>query len=124
MRDLEPLQRLRDAGIKHLMARAAEPLEAPKDWRRQSKLSCKCEYCSGLIQFLDDPVQKTWSLRAAEATRGHVEGIIRRAVCDLDLTTDRRGRPYSLVCSKNQASYERRAHQRKRDLADLAALGA
>ena len=36
--------------------------------------------------------------------------------------TDRRGRPYSLVCTKNQASYERRAKQRRQDLKDLALL--
>jgi len=38
------------------------------------------------------------------------------------LVTDRRGRPYSLVCTKNQASYDRRAHQRQQDLAHLARL--
>ena len=58
-------------------------------------------------------------LKAVEAERSHVEETIRRAGCDLDVTTDRRGRPYSLVCTKNQASYERRVKQRKRDLADL-----
>jgi len=42
--------------------------------------------------------------------------------CDLDLTTDERGRPYTLVCTKNQASYDRRAKQRKQDLEDLARL--
>ena len=44
------------------------------------------------------------------------------ARCDLDLTIDKRGRPYSLVCTKNQASYDRRANQRKQDLEDLARL--
>jgi hypothetical protein len=53
-----------------------------------------------------------------------VEESIRRNGCDLDLMTDRRGRPYSLVCAKNQASYERQAQQRQRDLAHLAQLEA
>ena len=44
------------------------------------------------------------------------------ARCDLDLTIDKRGRPYSLVCTKNQASYDRRANQRKQDLEHLAWL--
>jgi hypothetical protein len=43
---------------------------------------------------------------------------IKGAGCDVDMTTDRRGRPYSLVCTKNQASYERLSKQRKKDLAD------
>ena len=38
------------------------------------------------------------------------------------MTTDRRGRPYSLVCTKNQASYERRAKQRRQDTENLARL--
>jgi hypothetical protein len=42
---------------------------------------------------------------------------------DVDTMTDRHGRPYSLVCTKNQASYERRARQRTQDLADIARLG-
>jgi hypothetical protein len=36
--------------------------------------------------------------------------------------TDRHGRPFSLICTKNQASYERRVKQRKSDLESLAAL--
>ena len=54
--------------------------------------------------------------------RRHVEETIRRDGCDVDCATDKRGRPYSLVCTKNQASYDRRAGQRKRDLKDLAQL--
>jgi len=60
--------------------------------------------------------------KAAEADRGHVEGTIRTAGSDVDMATDRRGRPYSLVCTKTQASYERRAGQRKQDLAGLVLL--
>ena len=48
--------------------------------------------------------------------------MISRARCDLDLTTDKRGRPYTLVCIKNEASYDRRARQRKQDLEDLASI--
>jgi hypothetical protein len=48
-------------------------------------------------------------LKAAEPERAHVAAVISRARCDLDLTTDKRGRPY-----------DRRARQRKQDLEDLA----
>jgi hypothetical protein len=60
--------------------------------------------------------------KAAEADRQHVEGTIRASECDLDIVTERTGRPYSLVCTKNQASYERRVQQRTADLAALAQL--
>ena len=72
--------------------------------------------CGGL------PSTKTWMLKAAERVRGHVEGEIRAAGADLAVETERRGRPYSPICRKNRASYERRAAQRRQDLADIAAL--
>jgi hypothetical protein len=39
------------------------------------------------------------------------------------MDTDTKGRPYTLICTKNQASYERRVTQRREDIADLALLG-
>jgi hypothetical protein len=41
---------------------------------------------------------------------------------DLDVVTERKGRPYSLVATKNQASYDRRVKRRKADLEALARL--
>jgi predicted 2-oxoglutarate/Fe(II)-dependent dioxygenase YbiX len=113
------LWRLRGACVAHLRARAAEPLEAPKDWRRTNKLACRCADCTELAGFLSDPVCRRWMFKSPEVARSHLQETIRRAGCDLDVTTDRRGRPYSLVCTKNQASYDRRARQRSQDLADL-----
>ena len=65
-----------------------------------------------------------WRFKAAESSRRHVEDMIRMSGCDLDITTDKRGRPYSLVCDKNQASYAKRVRQRRKDLDDLARLGS
>jgi len=118
------VQRLRAACVDYLQGRSAEPLEAPRDWGRASALACQCADCSELSRFLVDPARKTWIFRAAERARSHVEGTIRNARCDVDASTDRRGRPYSLVCTKNQASYDRRLKQRHEDLADLALLEA
>jgi hypothetical protein len=113
------VQRLRRTCLGHLHARVAEPLEAPRDWTRASKLACRCPDCNALSRFLADPDSKTWTFKAAEGARSHVEQTIRNARCDLDVITDRHGRPYSLVCTKNQASYDRRVKQRNQDLADL-----
>jgi hypothetical protein len=117
------IEPLRAACLAHLRARIAERLAPPTDWRRASKVSCTCEHCRQLAVYLDDPAQKVWILRAVEHVRGHVEATIRSSHVDLDTRTDRHGRPYSLICSKNQASYERRAKQRTQDLADVAQLG-
>jgi hypothetical protein len=116
------IDRLQAACVAHLRARIAEPLSPPTDWQRASTLPCHCQHCAELARFLADPERQTWVLKAAEAARSHVEDSIRRAGSDLDMVTDRRGRPYSLVCTKNQASYDRRAKQRRQDLKDLARL--
>ncbi|MDQ2801439.1 MAG: hypothetical protein M3Y41_01655 [Pseudomonadota bacterium] len=117
---LPAVERLRTACLAHLRARVAEPLAPPDDYRRASALTCHCHHCNELGLYLVDPARRTWIFKAAEADRSHVEGTIKHARCDLDATTDRRGRPYSLVCAKNQASYERRAAQRTQALEDLA----
>jgi predicted 2-oxoglutarate/Fe(II)-dependent dioxygenase YbiX len=114
--------RLRAACAIHLRTRIAEPLAPPGDWTRAATLTCRCKYCAELSSFLADPTRQTWSLKSLQEHRSHVENTIRNSHCDLDTATLRRGSPHSLVCTKNQASYERRAQQRKKDIKDLARL--
>ena len=116
------VERLRASCLAHLSARAAEPLEPPPDWARPNTLTCRCADCTTLARFLADPKLTTWVFKAAQTGHDHVEQTIRRAGCDLDVRTDQRGRPYSLICTKNQASYDRLMKQRKQDLADLERL--
>ena len=120
----DAISRLHAAVVAHLSDRAAEELVPPPDWRRDAKLTCNCPRCRELAAFLVDPGQRVWMLRAVEAERGHVEATIQHAKCDVDARTQKQGRPYTLVCTKNQASYERRVEQRRQDLANLAALEA
>jgi len=116
------MTRLLAACLSHLKTRAAEPLEAPQNWSRPSDIGCSCEHCAALRHFLANPVTETWTLKAAQHFRSHVEDKIRTARADLDVRTERRGSPHSLVCRKNSASYERRVAQRRQDLADIATL--
>jgi hypothetical protein len=117
------VRRLREASLDHLRRRIALPLEAPRDWTRINPLKCTCGDCRGLGAFLVAPDQQQWRLKAVQDRRTHVEQSVRRAPCDLDLTTERRGSPHTLVATKNQASYERRAKQRRQDLEHVSALG-
>ena len=117
------LKRLRAACLDHLRARINEPLAPPEDWHRQSDFPCTCQDCRELKRFLGDPRIEMWELRAAENRRRHVEASIRRGNCDVDTTTIKQGSPHRLLCTKNQASYERRVVQRKQDTHDLAHLG-
>ena len=98
-------------------------LEPPKDWARANPLKCQCPDCRGLGTFLLDPGRDQWRLKAVQDRRSHVEQSARSARCDVDLGTERRGSPHTLVAIKNQASYERRAKQRRKDLDHVSAFG-
>jgi hypothetical protein len=100
-RDVAAMQRLRTAALEHLRTRIAEPLEPPRDWARASDIACRCAHCCELSRFLADPDRQSWTFKAAETGRRHVEDSIRRSGCDLDCATDRRGRPYSLGCKQH-----------------------
>lgn len=122
-RHLPVVAQLRAAVNTHIHLRVAMVLQPPADWRRDSQIACACPDCTALRSFLDDPVQPTWSFKAAEARRKHVEQTIRKYQSDVTTSTERIGSPHKLVCTKNQASYQRRVVQRHNDLAVLASLG-
>ncbi len=115
--NIASVRRLRAACLTHLRSR----------WVRQAarkRRTDECAYCSELGRFLADPGRKEYAFKAAEEFRRHVETSIRHNGCDLDFVTSTVGRPYSLICKKNQASYERRVRQRKNDLRALERLNA
>lgn len=116
--------RLRAAALDHLRARSSLDLAPPADWRREARMSCHCEHCLALGGFLQSTDQEVWRFKAREADRRHVEDSIRQNRHDVDCSTERKGSPHVLVCTKNQASYERRVAQRRADLDDLTRLKA
>lgn len=114
--------RLNETVADHLRRRIAEPLAPPADWIRPAKLSCNCSHCDELRRFLADAFQGEWHYKAAKARRHHLEESIRKSHCDIDCHTEKKGSPHTLVCRKNQNSYNRRVEQRKRDKQALAEL--
>ena len=120
--DSAAVARLRSACTEHLRTRIAIPVAPPKDFARANSLTCSCPNCSTLGQFLADPSLASWSLKAAEHSRSHVQSTIRNSHCDVDTTTERKGSPHRLIVTKNQASYERLAAQRREDLENLAGI--
>ena len=117
-------RRLRAAALAHLQARVSLDLAPPADWQRDASLNCRCARCQTLSEFLRSPSERVWRLKAREEDRSHVQDTIRHSRCDVDCVTERKGSPHVLVCSKNQASYDRRVEQRRMDLDDLRRLGA
>lgn len=116
--------RLHQAVTDHLDARIALPLDPPPDWGREPTLKCKCRDCIAFNHFMADPTQKTWALKAIQDRRRHVEREVQAHPCDVDLSTEHRGSPHSLIATKNQASYLKRCAQRTADRADRAQLAA
>jgi hypothetical protein len=122
-----PLARWLAASCEQLEALTARKPEAPTDFRRPATISCRCADCAALKRFLDDPNESTHRFTAAQDRRSHLENVIRGVPCDLDLKTEERGRPYTLVCTKNTASYQARLkkyHQDREHLATLRSIQA
>jgi hypothetical protein len=120
-----PLSHWLDACCQQLESLTAQTPQPPADFRRPAALSCTCPDCTELSRFLDDRREKVHRFSVAEARRNHLDGIIRQNHCDLDCTTERRGRPYTLICTKNTASYHaslRKFHEDQQHLATLRAI--
>ncbi|MES2644230.1 MAG: 2OG-Fe(II) oxygenase [Myxococcota bacterium] len=107
--------------VTHLRRRVAEPCEAPTDWTREAHGTCRCADCVTFRAFLVSPREQRWELKAVQGRRTHVESQLSGA--DVDIRTERKGSPHTLVCVKNRRSYERRFAQREADRAALVTLG-
>jgi hypothetical protein len=108
------LTELRDA--------TAQPIEPPEDWKREAKLSCKCEDCAALSRFLRDPAERVGRFPLNKQRRQHLHRQIDQHRCDVTHVTERKGSPQTLVCTKTQNSYERRRKQFGIDQVVLAEL--
>ena len=114
--------RLREHCLAQLRAATSEPVEPPADWRRDAELNCRCEDCQALSAFLADPAAPVARFPLAEQRRRHLHQQIEQYRCDCTHETERKGRPYTLVCQKTTASYERRARQYREDRQLLAEI--
>ncbi|MCB1740508.1 MAG: hypothetical protein KDK91_09070, partial [Gammaproteobacteria bacterium] len=119
---VEPLLKWLRACLCELQASTEHEPAAPSDWRRASELSCNCDNCKKLSGFLDDPKTQTTRIAAREDVRRHVQAVISGDRCDLSCHTEKRGRPYTLVCTKNDASYRRALATYESDQVDLSKL--
>ena len=113
-----------DSCVAQLEALTAEQPQPPADFRRSAAISCPCADCAELKSFLQNPSEEVHRFRAVEARRRHLEEVIRHSHCDLDLSTERRGSPHTLVCTKNRSSYDRDLRTFHANQEHLAALRA
>ena len=105
-----------------LEKRTAQAPQKPTDYRRADKLSCNCDDCSALSAFLANPDRKQGRFPLAKIRRQHLHQVIDRNRCDLTHVTERRGSPFTLVCTKTTASYEAACKIHDRDLQNLSRI--
>ena len=107
---------------RELRTRTAQAPQAPTDYRRDAELSCKCKDCRVLGRFLADPSERECRMPLNKDRRRHLHGIIERNRCDVTHVTERKGRPFTLVCTKTTASYQRACKTFERDQRNLSRI--
>jgi hypothetical protein len=96
-----------DRVLVHLDRQIADVPRPPADHARPGLTACSCADCRKMDTFLRDPRRPCERFPLREARRQHLLEVIRQHSCDLDTAVERRGSPYSLVCTKTTASYQR-----------------
>ena len=106
----------------YLLQRSDIPPEQPKDWQISVNISCNCKHCRNLRKFCENPEQQVARFPLKKDLRAHLHRKIDDHQLDLFHETERKGRPYTLVCTKNRASYERRLKEYAKDIDKMKLL--
>lgn len=110
------------AAVVARLRRDAGPLpDAPADLARPASWPCGCEPCGALRTFLASPTAKSWSRKAADPVRRHLEQVLGTHCHDVDWYTQRT-RPPTLVCTKTQARHDAAVRRRAAALEALEKL--
>ena len=105
-----------------LLARSAEPPTPPGDWTIAANAGCRCEHCDRLRDFCKDPAARTARFPLRKDLRAHLHQIIDGQQLDIEHVTERRGRPFTLVCTKTRASHKRRLAEYAEDVSCMQGL--
>ena len=106
----------------HLLGRSGTPPVPPQTWYIEAELGCSCKACVQLHAFCADAQSQVAKIAVAKRLRRHLRDKINALKLDIDYTTERIGRPYSLVCTKNRASYQRLLERYSDDLDHMRVL--
>ena len=108
-----------------LAAELACPLNPYPDWTRPCP-ALKSKESAPIVElaaFMADPQAETHHFARPEYERSELERFIRQHLLDLSHVTIRKGRPYTLACTKNDMSYQHSLAWRARDKELLDRLG-
>ena len=106
-----------------LLARSGSPPADPVDWAVSSEgLDCGCEHCAELVRFCADPVKTELRIPVRQGRRKHLRSEVQRSRVDLNCETERKGSPYTLICTKTRDSHVRRRRQYSEDISEIKRL--
>lgn|GEM_PF-126334 len=107
-----------------LLDRSAAPPPEPTDWRQDLSIpgSRQSTLLRELKAFAQDPHSHERRFRVATEKRSILHQAIDEAGLDMTHVTERRGRPYTLVCTKTRAAHERIVARYQSDLAGMRRL--
>ena len=91
-----------------LLARSATPPKEPEHWTIECSATCGCEPCARLRAFCAEPAARVARFPLRRVLRRHLHRTIDAHGLDIDHKTERHGRPFTVVCTKNRRSHERR----------------
>ena len=105
-----------------LLKRSATLPKEPRHWKIAADIDCKCDLCADLRAFCKDPAAQVARFPLRTDLRAHLHRIIEYNRLDIDHETERRGSPYTLVCTKNRASHKRRLAEYSKDVSWMRRL--
>ena len=105
------------------LQRSGSAPQPPADWRLPTeRLTCGCDHCAELRRFCTDPAATVHRVAVRAELRSHIGMEIALAGIDIRCKTERHGRPYTLVCIKTRATWERQLERYRKDIAGMRRL--
>ena len=99
-----------------LLERSSDVPAEPTDWAMPAEVRCDCEDCVALLAFCRDPDKRVGRFSVRKDRRKHLHRTIDGYRLDLEHVTERKGSPYTLVCTKTRAGHRRRLREYAEDL--------
>ena len=107
-----------------LLERSSVPPGEPDNWQIEVDLPCDSELCIELQAFCRHHTARVRRFKVAKDSRRYLHQLIEDHELDLDHVTERKGSPYTLVCTKNRNSYERRLKEYTEDVQCIGLLSS
>ena len=105
-----------------LVGRSSSQPETPDNWIIDSPKSCDCYLCKKLQAFCQDPVETVLRIPVRQDLRRHLHLEIDSNRLSVSHKTERRGRPFTLVCTKNRSGFHRRLDVYRTDVSHMEFL--